>query len=82
MKFADHKEELEVYDYVAIREGRRKSELETAKEDGRNEGIEIGEKKAKIEIAKSMLKDNLPIEMIKKYSGLSKEEIERIKKAT
>jgi predicted transposase/invertase (TIGR01784 family) len=72
------KEELEVYDYVAIREGRRKSELETAKEDGRNEG----KMEAKIEIAKSMLKDNLPIEMIKKYSGLSKEEIERIKKAT
>ena len=40
---------MEVSDYVAIREGRRKSELETAKEDGKME--------AKIEIAKNLIKN-------------------------
>jgi len=33
----------------------------------------------KIEIAKNMLKDNLPISAIIKYTGLSKEEIEKLK---
>ena len=33
----------------------------------------------KIEIAKNMLKDNLPVETIVKYTGLSKEEIEKLK---
>jgi predicted transposase/invertase (TIGR01784 family) len=71
-----NKDELEVYDYVSLREGRKRSEIETAREDGKMEG----KMEAKIEIAKSMLKDNLPIEMIKKYSGLSKEEIEKLSK--
>ena len=33
----------------------------------------------KIEIAKNMLKDNLPISAIIKYTGLSKEEVEKLK---
>ncbi len=40
----------------------------------RLEGLEQG----KIEIAKSMLKDNLSIELILKYTGLSEKEILRI----
>ena len=38
-----------------------------------------GEIKKQIEIAKNMLKDNLPIQTIIKYTGLSKEEIEKLK---
>jgi predicted GNAT family acetyltransferase len=41
-------------------------------------GIEKGEKKKAIEIAKEMLKDNEPIEKIIKYSKLSREEILKI----
>jgi predicted transposase/invertase (TIGR01784 family) len=46
--------------------------LESAKQEGKTEG----EKKAKIEIAKSMKLDGLSIENIIKYSGLTKEQIE------
>ena len=73
------KEELEVYDYVAIREGRRKSELETAKEDGRNEGIEIGENKAKIEIAKNALNNGIDIDTIILLTGLDKKTIQNLR---
>jgi predicted transposase/invertase (TIGR01784 family) len=81
------KDELEVYDYVAIREGRRKSELETAKEDGKNEGIEIGLQKgkavgkneAKIEIAKNALNNGIDIDTIMLLTGLEKETIQNLR---
>lgn len=38
-----------------------------------------GRKEKSLEIAKSMLRDNLSITMISKYTGLSKEEIKEIK---
>ena len=40
------------------------------------EGMEL----AKIEVAQSMLKDNLPLEMISKYSKLSTEKLEELKR--
>ena len=42
---------------------------------GKDEGI----KERNLEIAKSMLEDNVPIEMIMKYSKLKKDEIEKIR---
>ena len=42
------------------------------------EGREEGREEGKLEIAKNMLKDNLPLEVIVKYTGLSKEEIEKL----
>jgi dsDNA-binding SOS-regulon protein len=62
---------MEVSDYVAIREGRRKSELETAKEDGKME--------AKIEIAKNLL-DILDNETISIKTGLDIQIIENLRK--
>ena len=41
--------------------------------------LKNGEKDAKIKIAKQMLKDKLDIEIISNYTGLTKEEIEKIK---
>ena len=41
--------------------------------------FEDGKKEGKIEIAKKMLKEKVPIEMIEKFTELSKEEIEKIK---
>jgi predicted transposase/invertase (TIGR01784 family) len=49
-----------------------KNSLDTAREEGKLEG--------KLETAKSMLKDGLPVETISKYTGLSIEEIELLKK--
>ena len=48
-------------------------------DDGKEEGIVIGEKKNKIEIAKKMLLDGLHVDVVAKYSGLS---IEKIKLLT
>ena len=42
-------------------------------------GKEEGEKNKSIEIAKKMLKEKVPTEMIEKFTELSKEEIEKIK---
>ena len=47
---------------------------------GRNQGREEGEKQEKIETAKRMLEEKIPIEIIIRVTQLSKEEIEKIKK--
>ncbi len=43
------------------------------------EGKKEGRKESKLEIAKSMVSDNLPIVTIIKYTGLSREEIEKLR---
>ena len=52
-----------------------KSQIRTAEEKGLKKGIE----KRNIEIAKKMLQENIAIETIIKITGLTKEEIEKIK---
>ena len=52
----------------------KKSELRTAKEIGIEKGIKMG----KIAVAKSMLKENISIDIIVKTTGLTKEEIEQL----
>jgi len=53
---------------------------EIAKNEGKIEGKNEGKIEGKIEIAKGMLKDNMSIELIIKYTGLSEEEINNLKK--
>ena len=48
-------------------------------EEGLKEGLKEGKKEKSIEIAKNMLKDNVDINIISKYSGLSIEEINELK---
>ena len=87
------KEALDIAKFLALEEDEKfayqldmksrldyKNTIDYATETAFENGIEKGEQKAKIEIAKSMLKDKMPIEIIEKYSGLSKEEIEKLKK--
>ena len=45
------------------------------KDEGKREGIELGKKTEKQEIAKNMLKDNVDINTIKKYTNLTEEEL-------
>lgn len=45
---------------------------------GRREGKKIGELQGKLEMAREMLKDNMPIEKVAKYAGLSVEEIQKL----
>ncbi len=72
-------QELEVYDYISMQEGKRLSEIETAKMDGIEEGIEQGENKKSLEIAKNLL-DILDNETISLKTGLLVKIIERLRK--
>ena len=56
----------------AIKEGRL---------EGIKEGIKEGIEKNTLETAKKMLDDNLSIDMVSKYTGLTKEEINSLKEA-
>lgn len=60
-----------------------KSEIEGSKQEGIKQGIEQGieqgKQSEKIEIAKNMLLDKEPIEKIKRYTGLTLEEIEELR---
>ena len=49
--------------------------MSSALSRGREEGIIIGDKRAKLETAKKMLEEGIKIETIIKITGLSKEEI-------
>jgi predicted transposase/invertase (TIGR01784 family) len=57
---------------------RQRSAYRKGKEAGVEEGIKEGEKKTKLETAKTMKKDNASVELIIKYTGLTKEEIENL----
>jgi hypothetical protein len=53
-------------------------EIDLIRLEERQEGIEKGIEKGKIETVKAALEENLPIELIKKLTGLEKEKIEEI----
>ena len=53
--------------------------LDDGIEKGIQKGKEKGAKEEKIKIVKSMLKENMDIEIIIKITGLTKEEIEKLK---
>jgi len=48
-------------------------------EEGKAAGLEEGQKEKSLEIAKSMIKDNIDVDIICKHTKLSKEEIESLK---
>ena len=48
-------------------------------EEGKNQGISQGISQGILNVAKNMLKDNVKIEDIKKFTGLSKKEIQDLK---
>ena len=52
------------------------------KQEGRQEGIEVGIEKRTFDIAKNMLADNFDINVIGKITGLSAEQISALKKAS
>ena len=48
-------------------------------EEGKKEGLEEGKKEGKKDIARKMLKRNMSIEDIKELTGLTHEELEKLK---
>ena len=64
-----------------------KNSIDTAKQEGLAEGIELGMEKGMekgmnqkaLDIARNMLADDVDINLIMKYSGLTQEQIEKLK---
>ena len=60
-----------------------KNSVDTAKREGIAEGMEKGMKKGMnqkaLDIARNMLADGVDINLIMKYSGLTQEQIEKLK---
>lgn len=76
------KDELDVYDYAAMREqdgrGRLELAIKKASEEGKEIGLEKGEKNKALATAAIMKLDGEPIDKIIKYTGLNKGEIESL----
>ena len=68
-----------LYDKELHEEKLRITELEEARDEGEKKGITIGKKKGIIETAKKFLKEKVDIDIITKCTGLTKEEIEKLK---
>lgn len=60
-----------------IKEGREEGREEGIKE-GREEGIKEGKEKERLQIAKELKNNGIPIDIIQKSTGLSQEEIEQL----
>ena len=83
-EYSEDTSNLIYYDKEAMDESIRKTDLKFAKEegfdDGYGSGVIDGESNKTLSIVKKMLNDGLKIELISKYSGLSKEEILKLQK--
>jgi predicted transposase/invertase (TIGR01784 family) len=84
--FSNDKKLRKIYDAYEEWERRYQSDLEIAEkkgiekgiEKGRKEGMEKGELNKAIETAKKMKEENLPLDLIERITGLTKEEIEKL----
>ncbi|PBC74568.1 conserved hypothetical protein (putative transposase or invertase) [Fibrobacter intestinalis] len=82
---SEEKEELkmdfiktsEAYGYETIAEAEEKA-LAAKYEEGRNEGIEIGDLNARKEMAKGFRDAGIPVNIIAKQTSLSEEEIRNL----
>ena len=70
-EFRKYQESLNAYRDI-------KNSVDTARGEGKGEGKVEGKVEGKTEIAYEMIKDNEPIDKIKKYTGLSEEEINKL----
>ena len=73
------KSELEAYEKELDRVRVEKSILRTERDAGREEGEQVGEQKKTIAIAKQMLAKGLDAALVCEVTGLSEEEISRLK---
>ena len=74
-KAAYSKEQLEAYDKWKINVLTERGMIDDALEEGIMKGIIKGKIEGKQEIALSMLKDGMSVEIVCKYTGLSKQQI-------
>ena len=81
--------QVEEWEYEASKMAYRdiKNSIDTAKQEGKQEGLaegmELGMEKGMnqkaLDIARNMLADGVDINLIMKYSGLTQEQIEKLK---
>ena len=77
--------QVEEWEYEASKKAYRdiKNSIDTAKQEGKQEGLaegmEIGMNQKALDIARNMLADGVDINLIMKYSGLTQEQIEKLK---
>ena len=80
-KEASEKDEvIGMYNEEIHKEKLRLAEIDEFRELGHEEGLKEGTQKTKEETAKKMLQDNLDSSIISKYTDLSIEELEKLKK--
>jgi hypothetical protein len=72
------REELNIYDYAAMREQDGRGRMDAALKKAETKAKEIGEKDKAIATATIMEMDGEPIERIIRYTGLTKEKIENL----
>ena len=59
---------------------RQQREMREAEEKGLKAGMEQGERNARLEAARRMLKDNVPIDVLAKYTDLPLMEVKKLQK--
>ena len=59
---------------------RQQREMREAEEKGLKAGMEQGERKKAVEAAQRMLKDNVPIDVLAKYTDLPLMEVKKLQK--
>ena len=74
-------EELDIYEYWQIRDAGDRYKIQEEFEKGIEKGIEKGKIEGKIEIAIEMIKDGELNDKIRKYSGLTDDEIDGLRVA-
>ena len=74
--FSWTKDELDAYEYWRMEETSDRYKLIEEYEKGIDQGIEIGEKKNRLEVARKMKQRGMTIDEVIEITGLSREEIE------
>jgi len=72
--YASNDEVLDIYDAEVIKQ----MEMQDMKRQGIEQGIETGERNKQLEIARNMLNDKMPIDIIMKYTNLTENEINNL----
>ena len=76
--YASNDEVLDIYDAEVIKQMEMQDMKRQGYDAGIEQGIETGEKNKQLEIAKNMLNDNMPIDIIIKYTNLTENEINNL----
>ena len=73
-----HLEKLKLSEIKEAKEDARYEGLQEGRKEGLQEGRKEGKREEKVAIAKSMLSDDMDINIILKHTGLTKEEINKL----